>query len=149
MKILRKFLIAVVAAIMIISPFAANADVRIHILPGQTCWSYTGRETRFFGRFGSWGSITYNAYAEFRDEYGQTYIVPAKLTAINVEGVKLGQAPFEMGRAPDGSYPTPEGGDADMVFVLKFENPGGVLKTVHFHICCTSEAPAMHDPKNN
>jgi hypothetical protein len=55
-KLVSGFLLAGVASYALIS--AANADVQIRMKPGEQCWSYRGRDTRFFGDFAGEQSLT-------------------------------------------------------------------------------------------
>jgi hypothetical protein len=47
----------------------------------------------------------------------------------------------ELGKAGDGSYPTPERGDIDITFVTKFDDRTDMdsLKALHFHVCSVPE----------
>jgi len=47
----------------------------------------------------------------------------------------------ELGKAGNGSYPTPEGGDVDITFAIKFDDPTDMesLKRLHFHVCSVPE----------
>jgi hypothetical protein len=55
-ELVSGFLLAGVASYALIS--AANADVQIRMKPGEQCWSYRGRDTRFFGDFAGEQSLT-------------------------------------------------------------------------------------------
>ncbi len=108
----------------------------IHIPKGQTCWSYQGRDTHFTGHFGSWSNVTVIAYGEFFENKGRD---------VRVENVTVNafesRSWRELGKAGDGSYPTPEGGDIDITFVIKFDDHTDMesLKALHFHVCSVPE----------
>jgi hypothetical protein len=108
----------------------------IHIPKGQTCWSYQGRDAHFIGHFGSWSNVTVVAYGEFFENKERDVRV-ANVTVNALENGSL----RELGKAGDGSYPTPEGGDIDIVFVVKFDERTDVesLKALHFHVCSVPE----------
>ena len=46
---MKKLLITVAAMIALFS--RAHADVQISMQPGSQCWSYLGKDTRFYGSF--------------------------------------------------------------------------------------------------
>jgi hypothetical protein len=108
----------------------------IHIPKGQTCWSYQGRDTNFTGHFGSWSNVTVVAYGEFFENKGRD----VRVENIAVDAFES-RSWRELGKAGDGSYPTPEGGDIDITFVIKLDDHTDMdsLKALHFHVCSVPE----------
>jgi hypothetical protein len=53
---MKKLLIA--SATMIALASGARADVQISMQPGSQCWSYQGRDTRFYGSFSGGQALT-------------------------------------------------------------------------------------------
>jgi hypothetical protein len=112
-----------------------RATQTIHIPKGQTCWFYQGRGTHFTGHFGSWSNVTVVAYGEFFENKGRDVRV-ANVTVNAFES----RSWRELEKAGDGSYPTPEGGDIDIAFVIKLDDHTDMkLKALHFHICSVPE----------
>jgi len=113
-----------------------RATQTIHIPKGQTCWSYQGRDTHFTGHFGSWSNVTVVAYGEFFETKGRD----VRVANVTVNAFENGSW-RELGKAGDGSYPTPEGGDIDIAFVIKFDDHKDMesLKALHFHVCSVPE----------
>lgn len=53
---MKKLLLIVAAMITLTS--GASADVQIVMQPGSQCWSYQGRDTRFYGSFAGGQALT-------------------------------------------------------------------------------------------
>jgi hypothetical protein len=45
----------------------------------------------------------------------------------------------ELGKTGDGGYPTPEGGDIDIVFFIDDRTDIDSLKALHLHVCSVPE----------
>jgi len=110
-----------------------RATQTIRFLKGQACWSYQGRDTHFTGHFGSWSNVTVVAYGEFFENKGRDVH-----GTVNAFENRSGR---ELGKAADGRYPTPEGGDIEITFVIRFGEHTNMeaLKTLHFHVCSVPE----------
>jgi hypothetical protein len=85
-----KSLLIIVAAMIALSS-GANADVQISMQPGSQCWSYQGRDTRFYGSFSGGQALTVAVVEQLSIENGGM-----KAVAYNGEQVWV--------NGPDGYY---------------------------------------------
>jgi hypothetical protein len=73
-----KRLIAISAILLLSSE--AMADVEIRMQPGSQCWSYQGRDTRYYGNFSGGQDITVAVVEQFeRDIGGMKTVLPMKI----------------------------------------------------------------------
>jgi hypothetical protein len=107
---------------------AANARGmhEIKIQKGKECWSYRGNDRSFVGHFLSWQNITVKASFETDDG----------LKDATVKIYNLTNGGLEIRATQDGSYPTPEGGNATFEFDVQTDRS---YKNIHFHICAITE----------
>lgn len=67
-EIMKKLLLTVSASLALLS--GANADVPINMKPGAQCWSYQGRDTRFYGDFAGGQALTIAVVVQNSDDRG-------------------------------------------------------------------------------
>jgi hypothetical protein len=120
---LRTTLLAAAMILWVWTTANASGSHEIHFQKGKECLSYQGKDSSFVGKFLSWSSITVRAFIE--TEGG---LKDAK--------VKVYRNGSEAPIAGDGSYPTPEGGDAVYKFDVQTDQPPN---TIHFHVCSTAD----------
>lgn len=114
------------SAAVLLATTVANATTDIRFKKGVSCWSYTGKDAHFVGRFLSWQDITVRAFFETDEGLND-----AKVKVYNVTSERS-----EIPMTEAGSYPTPEGGNATFEIDVQTDRP---YKTIHFHICAISE----------
>lgn len=64
----------------------ARADVQIRMLPGSQCWSYEGRDTRFYGNFAGGQDITIAVVEQFERDVGGMKAVASNERRVWVNG---------------------------------------------------------------
>jgi hypothetical protein len=77
---MKKLLLTCFASVALFSN--ADADVQIKMMPGDQCWSYQGRDTRFYGIFSGGQGLTIAVVQQYSTDGGGM-----KTTAYNGEGV--------------------------------------------------------------
>jgi hypothetical protein len=81
---MKKLLSTLVATNAILSP--AYADVQIIMQPGSQCWSYQGRDTRYFGNFSGDQNITIAVVEQFERDVGGMKAVASNEQRVWVNG---------------------------------------------------------------
>lgn len=100
---MKKFLLitaALVAFVGTMAPVSAH-PLPIHFKKGDDCWSYTGPNTEFIGKFGPLQFVTVNAFAVSPGEFGGTEITNAEVSFTSDHRSETGPS-FAIGDEPEG-----------------------------------------------
>jgi hypothetical protein len=77
-------LVAISAILLLTSE--ARADVEIRMQPGSQCWSYQGRDTRYYGTFSGGQDITVAVVEQFERDIGGMKTVASNEDRVWVNG---------------------------------------------------------------
>jgi hypothetical protein len=98
----------------------AHADVEIRMQPGSQCWSYQGRDTRYYGNFSGGQDITVAVVEQFERDIGGMKAVASNEDRVWVNG-------------PAGYFKQGGGEQSDKDLSIVTEKPGRYIFNLYEH----------------